>query len=25
VTWYTYGDNLIEKLTALHGQIHQGS
>ena len=25
VTWYTYGDNLIEKLTTLHGQIHQGS
>ena len=25
VTWHTYGDNLIEKLTALHGQIHQGS
>lgn len=25
VTWYTYGDNLIEKLTALLSQIHQGS
>jgi len=25
VTWRTYGDNLIEKLTTLHDQIHQGS
>lgn len=25
VTWRTYGDNLLEKLTALHNRIHQGS
>jgi RNA-directed DNA polymerase len=25
VTWHTYGDNLVEKLTALHDRIHQGS
>jgi len=25
VTWQAYGENLIEKLTALHAQIHQGS
>jgi retron-type reverse transcriptase len=25
VTWHTYGDNLREKLTALHARIHQGS
>ena len=24
VTWRTYGDNLLEKLMALHDQIHQG-
>jgi RNA-directed DNA polymerase len=25
VTWQAYGENLIEKLTALHTQIHKGS
>jgi len=25
VTWQVYGENLIEKLTALHTQIHKGS
>lgn len=25
VTWHAYGENLTEKLTALHSQIHKGS
>jgi len=25
VTWRSYGDNLDEKLTALHGRVHRGS